>query len=185
MIDKNVFAAGLGVLANNFNKIVDPALSRVWYGVLSPKLDNAEFERAVKLSIEQDTFWPTAASLLAKVAPPPTESQGAEALKHVNRVLKDSGGHLFLSYEKFHAEFDAPTRAAISAVGGLAEITGCSVERYASLTKRFAAAYTKALETPLALPATGTDSRVASLVKDTARSLTLVSGRDRAARNDE
>lgn len=189
MIDKLKFAAGLGMLANNFNKSVDEALGRVWYGVLSKHLTTEQFERAVALSIEQDTFWPTAASLIAKVAPPTPETQGITALENVNRVLGETGGHRFLTHERFHQEFDAPTKAGISAVGGLSEITNCSVERYGALRKKFSEAYAKALTGPKALPATGTDgqanARVKTLVGGVVRSLSLVSGRDKAARNDE
>lgn len=185
MIDKSVFAAGMGVLANNFNRTVDAALSRVWYGILSPKLTNAEFERAVALSVEKDTFWPTAASLLEKVAPPSPEDHGTAALEHVNRVLGECGGPRFLTYAGYQEAFDAPTKAAILAVGGLVEIANVSVERYNGLRKRFASAYASALNQPKALPATGTDNRVTQLVGETVRNLTLVSGRDKAARNDE
>lgn len=183
MIDKQAFAAGLGILSNNFKTTVDAALSRVWYGVLSARLTTEEFERAVAISIAEDTFWPSAASLIAKVAPLSPADLGATALEHVNRILSQHGGHRFLSHATYHAEFDAPTRAAISAVGGLSEITGCSIERYGSLTKKFAAAYANALEGPKALPAQGTDPRVKQLSASTARVLTL-SGRDRAAGKD-
>jgi hypothetical protein len=185
MIDKDKFAAGLGVLANNFNKTVDAALSRVWYGVLSRSLTTEQFERAVALSIEQDTFWPTAASLIAKVAPTSPESDGQAALEHVNRVLSECGGHRFLSFDRYQEAFDAPTKAAILAVGGLPEITGCSVERYGALVKKFSAAYAKALSAPVALPATGTDNRVTELVGQTVRSLSLVDWKEKAARNHE
>jgi hypothetical protein len=181
MIDKQVFAAGMGVLANNFNKTVDAALSRIWYNTLSAKLTTEQFERAVTLSVEQDTFWPTAAALIAKVAPDSPETRGAAALEHVNRVLSAHGGHRFLPHATYLAEFDEPTRAAISAVGGLADITNCSIERWASMTKKFAAAYAKAVDGPKALPAPPTDARVKQIVSGTARNLSIVSGRDRAA----
>jgi hypothetical protein len=183
MIDKDVFAAGMGVLANNFNKTVDAALSRVWYNTLSPRMTNADFERAVKLSIERDTFWPTAAALIAKVAPDSPETKGAAALEHVNRVLSSVGGHRFLPHADYQA-FDAPTKAAISAVGGLAEITNCSIERSGSLVKKFTTAYAKAIEGPTQLPAPSIDPRVKQLTASTARSLSLLSGRDRAAGPD-
>jgi hypothetical protein len=174
MIDKQAFAAGLGLLAANFNKTVDPALSRVWYGTISARLTTAEFERAVTMSIAEDTFWPTAAQLIGKVAPPSAEQQGHEALEHVNHVTSSVGGFRFLSHETFWKEFDAPTRAAISACGGLYDMANCSVEKYGAMQRKFAAAYAKALEPVKALPATGTDGRVAGLIKGTVQKLSLV-----------
>lgn len=168
MIDKEKFATGLGLLANNFNRTVDGALSRVWYRTLSERLTTEQFEQAVLRSIAEDTFWPTAASLIAKVA---AAAPGLEALEHVGRVTSKHGGYRFLPHVVFHAEFDAPTRAAISAVGGLMQIAMTTEERWPSLQKRFSAAYAKALEAPAALPESG----------GAVRSLTLISGKDRAA----
>lgn len=174
MIEKQTFANGMGLLAANFNKTVDPALSRIWYNVLSARLSDEDFMRAVGMSIASDTFWPTAAQLIAKVAPPSPEQLGHEALEHVNRVLSKCGGYKFLSNDAFWQEFDAPTRAAISACGGLYEMSNCSVERYGAMQRKFATAYAKAVEGPKALPATGTDGRVKALVRGTVKKLSLV-----------
>jgi hypothetical protein len=181
MIDKNAFSAGMGLLAANFNKTVDPALSRIWYGTLSQRLTTEQFEQAVQLSIANDDFWPTAAALVAKVAPPSLESRGLAALEHVNRVVNSVGGFRYLPHDRFVSEFDAPTRAAISACGGLREMANVSEERYAALTRKFATAYAKSLEAPVALPATGTDNRVTGLVRGVSRALALVDYKNRAA----
>src|ERR1044072_1971356 len=99
MIEKNAFAAGMGLLAANFNKSVDPALSRLWYGMMSQRLTTEQFERAVQMSIAEDDFWPTAASVVEKSAPESNESRGMEALEHVNRVVGSVGGFRFLPHE--------------------------------------------------------------------------------------
>jgi hypothetical protein len=185
MIEKEKFAVGMGLLAANFNKNVDPALSRIWYGMMSQRLTTEQFERAVQMSIAQDEFWPTAASLVAKVAPPSAEDRGHSALEHVNRVLSQHGGYRTLPHAVFHSEFDAPTRAAIAACGGLSEMANVSIERYASFVKKFATAYAKSADAPIALPATGTDNRVTGLVRGVARNLTLVDYKNRAAGETE
>lgn len=183
MIDKEKFAAGLGILANNFNKTVDAALSRVWYRTLSAQLTTEEFEQAVLHSIETDTFWPTAASLVQKVKPS-IESDGLAALEHVGRITSKHGGFRFLPHDVFKSEFDEPTRAAISAVGGLMQIAQTTDERWAGLQKRFSAAYANAKRGTPALPSVKSaqlDDRVASLTSGVVRKLSLVSGKDRAA----
>lgn len=177
-IDKQVFATGMGLLAGNFSRTVDAAVSRAWYSILNERMTDEQFRAAIAHSIAEDTYWPTAASLMAKVAPPSLESQGHDALEHVNRVLGASGGYRYLSHDTYHAEFDAPTRAAISAVGGLAEICNVPIERYGTLAKKFAAAYAKSLSPTPVLPAAGIDPRVKQLVRDTTHAL---SGRDRSA----
>src|SRR4051812_30169009 len=177
-IDKDAFSAGLGILANNFRHTVDAALSRVWYRTLSDRLTTTQFEQAVARSIAEDTFWPSAASLIAKVADTP-EVAGLAALEHVGRVTSRHGGFRSLPHAVFTSEFDLPTRAAIAAVGGLHSIANTADERWAGLQKRFAAAYAKALSPQPQLAAAPVDGRVKSLVGSVARSLT--SGRDRAA----
>ena len=181
MIDKQVFAAGLGLLAGAFNRTVDPPISRVYYSVLSSRLTTEQFEAAVQRVLAEETFWPSPAVLLRKADLPMPQYAAIEALNHVTRVLSETGGYRFLPHERFHAEFDAPTKAAISAVGGLADLCDTPVERWAGLTKRFTDAYLRALQPTLPHPAV--EPRVSHLVRQTARSLPTIglSGRDRAA----
>lgn len=146
MIDKEQFLGGMALLSGAYGREIDGAVQRMYYGILSPKLSTAEFEQAIIATTSSETFWPSPAVILSKV-PRLLEDRPAIAFSHVNRVMGAHGGHRFLSHEIFHAEFDAPTKAAISAIGGLAVIAGCTEERWASLAKKFAAAYRLA-ETP-------------------------------------
>lgn len=140
MIDKEQFAAGMALLSGSYGREIDGPVQRLYYGVLSAKLTTEEFQKAVADTVATETFWPSPAVILGKV-PRLAEDRPAKALEHVNRVLSSVGGHRFLSFARFQSEFDAPTRAAISAVGGLSAITGCSEERYGSLAKKFATAF--------------------------------------------
>ena len=167
MIDKAKFAAGMGLLAGAFNRTVDAAVSRVYYSILSSRLDTEQFERAVNHALTMETFWPSPARLLGFVSQNPLEV-GEGALEHVNRVLAEHGGHLFLPHEKF-LEFDEPTRAAIAACGGLGEICNTPIERHPSLVRRFASAYTMMHRPRVTAPPT--DSRVKELVGSTAAKL--------------
>lgn len=181
MIDKHAFAAGMGLLSGAFNRTVDAPVSRVYYSVLSSRLTTEQFEAAVQRVLIEETFWPSPALILAKTDLPSTQRNAAEALEHVSRVMDRVGGFRNLPHAMYHAEFDAPTKAAISAVGGLSRIAETPVERWAGLAKRFSEAYLKALQPRLPQPIT--DPRVAQLVKQVAGSISAhpLSRRDRAA----
>lgn len=152
MIDKDIFLAGMTALSGAYGREIDGAVQRLYFAILSPKLDTAEFQAAVTLTCETETFWPSPAVILGKV-PRLAEDRPALALGHVAKILSQSGGHRFLTFDTYHREFDAPTKHAISAVGGLSAITNCTEERYGSLQKKFAAAYREYEANPPALPA--------------------------------
>lgn len=176
MIDKDAFLAGMAVLAGSFGREVDAGIQRAYYVVLSPKLTTDEFERAVSATISTETFWPSPATIMAKVLAD-DGSRALLAFEHVNRVLGANGGYRYLTAETYNQEFDAPTKAAIAAVGGLAAITNTPEDRWSGLQKRFAAAFTVSTQPKLATPKT--DPKVRQLVASTASHLS--SGRDRAA----
>src|SRR5690242_16799853 len=178
MIDKGKFATGMGLLAGAFNRTVDGAVSRAYYSILSNALTTDEFEAAVGKVMAEETFWPSPAKLIAAVRSSPADA-GAAALEHVNRVLSDHGGYRFLPHEKFHSEFDAPTRAAIAAVGGLADIADTPIERHPALVKKFSSAYAAALQPKLPTPPL--DPRVKQLVGNLA---SRIGGQDRRLGRD-
>jgi hypothetical protein len=175
MIEKPTFVTGMTALSAAFGREIDGGTQAMYYGVLNPRLTTDEFERAVSLTLSSETFWPSPAVLLGKVKADDA-TRGLLAFEHVTRVMRQSGGHRYLSFDKYTAEFDAPTKAAISAVGGLPAITNTSEERWAGLQKRFAAAYVESTQPRLAAPQT--DAKVKQLVRDTSA---MLSGRDRAA----
>lgn len=150
MIDKDQFAGGIALLAGAYGREIDGPVQRMYYGILSPKLTTDEFQQAIKDTMATETFWPSPAVILSKV-PRLREDRPALALEHVNRVLSSHGGHRFLPHSTFQREFDAPTKAAIAAVGGLSAITSCTEERYGSLAKKFTAAFREYEANPPAL----------------------------------
>lgn len=185
-IDKAAFATGMGLLAGAFNRSLDGAVSRAYYGVLSGHLSTAEFEQAVSRCLHEETFWPSPAVLLSKVKAD-DESRGHLAFEHVTRVLNQHGGFRYLTIETYHREFDEPTKAAISAVGGLSAISNTNEDRWAGLQKRFMAAYAASLRPALPSPVADVPE-VKQLVRDTARAMSAksypLSGRDLAAGRD-
>lgn len=168
MIDTVRFNAGMALLAGNFGREVDGPVLRAYYAVLSPKLTTEQFDFAVAKTVETETYWPAAATLIAKVLAPQADA-GVAALRHVNATMGKHGGFQYLPFAVYQAEFDAPTKDAIKAVGGIREIANVHEDRYAALERKFVAAYERARTAPPALPAPATDPHVDALVRDTAR----------------
>lgn len=144
MIDKQIFLSGMTALSGAFGREIDGAVQRMYYGILGPKLTDAEFQQAVASVLETETFWPSPAVILNKIARH-REDEGLLAFSHVNRITSEHGGFRYLPHTTYQREFDAPTKAAIAAVGGLAMIANTTEDRWPSLAKRFAAAYQEAI----------------------------------------
>lgn len=167
MIDADAFAAGMGILAGNFGREVDGAVSRAWYTLLSPKMTTREFERAVQLVLESETYWPSAALLLAKIRIP-ADDQAEQALRELNSTLGQFGGFQHTPYAALEPHLDGPTKAALNAIGGLGELAATTEEKYPRLVKKWVAAYNRAkpdAATPK-LPQPKTDPAVMELIAD-------------------
>ena len=90
MIDKQIFLTGMTALAGAFGREVDGPIQVAYYRVLNPKLSTEEFERAVAIALETETFWPSPAVLLGKVRQA-AEAQALGAFEHVTKVMRDNG----------------------------------------------------------------------------------------------
>jgi hypothetical protein len=172
MIDKAVFAAGMGQLGGAFGREVDGAVSAMYYSVLSPHLSDEQFVDAVKQVCGTETFWPAPAVILETAGVSPQQrSEGA--LRAVNDALLEHGGYRFLP-AAISQSWDAATWAAIKEIGGLKEITECTHERWPKLQARFRRAYEAAFALKPALPSgEKPDPRVKKLVAETGRALAL------------
>lgn len=142
MIDREAFAQGMGQLGGAFGREIDGPVSKMYYGILSPKLSSAQWAAAVTQVVATERFWPSPAVILAAAqADGATESQ--RAFDVVNDALRQHGGYRFLSHD-VAKRWDAATWVGISAVGGLVEITNCTDHRWESLQRKFRAAYESA-----------------------------------------
>lgn len=140
MIDRDRFAAGMGVLAGCFGRVVDAAVVRAYYDALSPQLTTEEFERAVRVAIASETYWPAPATLIAQVR---DRSAAARALADLVDDLRAHGGYRFYPHERF-AALPLAVREGVRAIGGLREITMCKADRFPALERKFAEAFARA-----------------------------------------
>lgn len=149
MIDKAVFAEGMGQLGGAFGREIDGPVSRMYYAILSPALSNEQWVEAVTETVKTERFWPSPAVLLEK-AGKDEESRSQLAFRTVADALNAHGGYRFLPAEVSQS-WDAATWAGIKEIGGLREITECTERNWPSLVRRFTKAYQDALKPKLAL----------------------------------
>lgn len=174
MLDKAIFAEGMGQLGGAFGREIDGAVSRMYYETLAPHLTTEQFVDTVKRVIGTETFWPSPAVLLEKAGVSPQQrSEGA--LRVVSDALFLHGGHKSIPLEVCQS-WDAATWAGISAIGGLREITYCTDERWSGMQRRFQRAYEAALTPQTALPSDRPQSETKRLVRETGRALALPLG---------
>lgn len=175
MIDKEVFAQGMGQLGGAFGREIDGPVSKMYYNILSKQMSTSGFLLAVEAALATETFWPSPAVLLSKVMPVP-ERAAQHAFDMVNDALRAHGGYRFLPSEVSKA-WPPETWAGIKAVGGLMEISNCTSDRWDSLQKRFRKAFVEAIAPAPQLP-TGEkpDARAKALVRETGRALALPPG---------
>jgi hypothetical protein len=169
MIDKEVFVQGMGQLGGAFGREIDGPVSKMYYGILSPKLSTEQWVEAVTKTMTAERFWPSPAVILSYAVGDP-EMIAGRALAHVRGVIARHGGVPYLPASA--VEFDAPTWAGIKEIGGLAH---CSTEKN---ERRFVRAYLAAL-TPqpvLSASAERPQPETRRLVASVTRSI----GRDRA-----
>lgn len=172
MIDKDQFAIGMGLLGGAFSRDIDAAVSRAYYAVLSPKMTTEQFQRAVELTLEQETYWPAPAVLLGKVKASADEV-AVQALRDLNATLGRFGGYQHTPYDALKDHLDGPTKAALKAIGGLSELAATTEEKYPRLVKRWTEAYNRA-KAEIAfpkLPQPKTDPAVAQMTATVAKEL--------------
>jgi hypothetical protein len=173
MIDKEVFAQGMGQLAGAFGREVDGPVSKMYHQVLSPHLTDAQFVEAVTRTVASETFWPSPATILEKAGVSPQQrSEGV--LRMVNDALFKHGGFKFLPTEISMA-WDTATWAAIREVGGLAAITNCTEEKWPAMQRKFQRAY-EAATSPKPSVTDGRTPATKQLVARTSRDLALPNG---------
>lgn len=184
MISHETFAAGMALLAGVFGRNADANTNRAYYRVLSPKLDDAGFERAIGLAIEHETYWPAPAVLLARAGGGNTAEQELDALMD---DLRQHGGHRHYPHSRYES-LSAPVRAGIRAVGGLRELDSCTTERLPWLTRKFVRGYESAAVAPaidaprmVAAPKPeALDPEAAALIRGTAQLLAMPKSRMRS-----
>ena len=154
MIDKAKFQAGLHALGLAFGKQITADVLRVFDGVLSAKLDDETWEKAVRRCLEAETFFPPPSVLLRYGlcdATPPTALAGHAYAVIVG--LFEAGKNLgYRDVMELHGRASAE---AFMASGGNRAYAWCEPESEPFRRRDFIQAYVEQVEAEplLALPA--------------------------------
>lgn len=161
MIDKAKFQAGLHALGLAFSRVITADVMRVFDGVLSAKLDDESWERAVRRCLEVETFFPPPSVLLryGLFDSVPTATLASEAYEAIIGHF-ESGG---IYYARIKAELGPAAADAFVAAGGHRAFAWCEPDSEPFRWKAFKEAFAEQVESEpmLALPA-GNDSQVIS-----------------------
>lgn len=139
MIDKAVFAAEMTLLRDRFGRRdMTPETIARYHDYLAPRLDTTQFRSAAREIFNRDTFWPAPARFL-EVLQGGSARELAEGMWSEMMRLAARGKH------PARDTLDAPTRAALQAVGGHREIQFCESDaKLARLKREFTTAYERA-----------------------------------------
>ncbi len=155
MIDKRVFAEGMALLGGAFGREVDGPVSRIYFEILSPEFDDAQWMTAVRQVIATEHFWPPVSALRDAVLGNPKQLADKALTALLEQVeeyyLPNTGTQLRLSPDAA-ACLTGPVRAALRAVGGVGRLN-VGAENWPATAQRFREAYAQSLtETRTALP---------------------------------
>lgn len=154
MIEKGKFQAGMHALGAAFGREISADVLRVFDGVLSAKLDEDSWQRAVRRCLEAETFFPAPATLLRYGlcdATPPTALAGHAYAAIVGAF--EAGRNLgYRDVMELHGRASAE---AFMAAGGNRAFAWCEPDSEPFRRRDFIQAYVEQVEAEplLALPA--------------------------------
>jgi hypothetical protein len=148
-MDANVFANGMARLAAaHAGRHLDETVIETYRWGLAG-ISDVDFLRAIERAIRETTFFPSVGELRT-LAVGDVKARAAASLRSVRAVMGSYSGPRFTPRSAWDG-FDAPTRAGISAAGGLAAIWE-STDQFA-LERVFGEAYSGAVTPQPALSA--------------------------------
>ncbi len=153
MIEKTNFQAGMHALGAAFMRDLPEDVLRIFDDMLSPKLDDNQWQKAVRLAIEKEVYFPPPAVLLKYgTTDRPVLVEGAEVFE---RILNDYSSGLHMSPRQVVATYGVAARDAFAAAGGVMAFENCGSEQSAQwVRKAFLATWKDVVEADpqLALP---------------------------------
>lgn len=153
MIEKAAFQAGMHALGAAFNREITEDILRVFDGVLSPLLDDHQWQKAVRLAIEKEIYFPPPAVILKYgTTDRPVLVEGAEVFE---KILNDYSSGFHRSPREIAAQYGVAARDSFCAAGGVIAFENCGSEDSAQwVRKAFLSTWKEVVEADpqLALP---------------------------------
>lgn len=149
-INAVTFAAWMQVLADRFNRPMQPATQQAYYATLSDELSTEEFERAAALAFRDETFWPSPRAIIEKVHPPvDIKVSATETFEGLRQAITDFGWQHV--HRRLEPTLPLTTRRALQGSGGVYAIAMASYTELPHLARKFADIYEAAVaEIPVA-----------------------------------
>ena len=181
MIDGELFAQHLGVLADRFGRALAGPTLREYHARLSAELSTEEFVAAARLVFRDETFWPAPRVFVEKVRPSADPALLAQAAFERVVTLVRRHGWQFIP-PAILADLDRPTLRAVGTAGGWRAIAECDDSGWPFLRKRFedahrALAAERAKETAAQVALEEAEFAVQSLVAGVAGATGMPKGR--------
>ena len=153
MIEKAAFQSGMHALGAAFNREITEDVLSVFDGVLSPVLDDDQWQKAIRLVIEKETYFPPPAVILKYgVTNRPVLVEGAEVFE---KILGNYASGLHASPRQIAEQYGIAARYAFAAAGGVMAFENCGSEETAKwVRKAFLESWKDTVETSpqMALP---------------------------------
>src|SRR6185295_18405846 len=142
------------LLSTAFNRGLTPEVVQLYHGVIGPKLDAQQWERAVQRSLEAESFFPPPAVLLRYGAA--DGSAQARALEFYDRILRHYESGDELGPREVRERYGTAAMEAFVAAGGTRAFSWCEPASEPFRRRDFANAWVEMVEQePLAALAAG------------------------------
>jgi len=128
MVDPKIFALGMGLLADRFNREISEQVNSGYYKILSNALTAEQFQIAVERCFRYSRFFPTPQEIIDAVVGSNESRAEAEWLRLMDAVRQGNTAELSLIGKK-----------ALAAIGG---DWGLRTESHSHLRREFLRAYT-------------------------------------------
>lgn len=141
-ITPEVFAEGVALLAERWNREMSPELSATYYEQLTAELDDDAYIAGVKLTIRHLQFWPSIQDIIDRASPRPPER--VDAGRIFTAILRSPEytprGH-FYDVARIQREHGTAAARAFQSIGGEARMLHLGERDVAFALREFTEAY--------------------------------------------
>jgi len=147
MIPMDVFAGGMAVLSDRFNRALLQQTQLMYREILSRELTPQEFTAAVGVAFRECTFWPSPKELVEFIHPPANIAlQGAQAFDRLLELGERGTGGAFWRKDRVADELGSAGEAAFAAIGANGRLRSIEISDLPWARREFIAAYKNAAE---------------------------------------
>ena len=131
MIESGMFLECLSLLSNHYNRQLQPEVIRIWKDYLDSQLNTEQFQQAIKMTLLESRFFPTAKELVEMVKGD-AETQAAQEWELCIKAAARNDREVI-------AQLSAQGQSALQLVGGLYKLGLATEEELRWLKKEFVA----------------------------------------------